>query len=87
MIIMPYYQRYTEFTLQMRLTLATLAEIRILTINRFITAESRHERLATMDAPPAVLAQCLTDCERILGTLAEIDQAILDIYIAHGRVN
>lgn len=87
MVTIPDYPRYTEFSLQMRLTLATLADVRLAAVDRFAAAQADYHRLAVCAAPRVEIALYRARCEEILWTIFQIDHAIFDIYALHGRLN
>lgn len=87
MIIIPDFMRYTEFTLEERLMLSYLAEARVNNVMKFLAAKSRQKQLALQQGDEAEMNACYARLNELLHIIGEIDQAVIDIYAEHGRLN
>lgn len=85
--IIPDYARYTYFTFPMRLVLAELAEKRILFVIRFKLTKRQYEEALEGDASVRQVDQYYQQMKNYLEVIAEIDQAVREIYFLHGRLN
>ncbi len=84
--IIPDYDRYTDFTLEERMMLADLAAARVTTVIKFMVAKGEYKR-ALATANHDEIDRYFVRFNALLEIIGEIDAAIRDIYVAHGRVN
>lgn len=85
--ITPYYIRYTYFTPAMRIVLAELAEKRNLYDLRFRLAKFAYEESFANEDSERQMDLHYKHMQDYLEVIAEIDQAIHEIYFLHGRLN
>ena len=85
--IIPYYLRYTEFSPLDRLMLEHLAAARLEFRDQYTLAKIAQGRLGLnpYDRKKALVIQ--QTCDMFREAIGQIDEAILCMYMAYGRVN
>jgi hypothetical protein len=87
MMIIPYYIRYTEFTLEDRLILEDYAWARASTVTSLNTVKQQRQQLAVSQVDPRLLDKYDAHVEHLQCRIDDIDEAIRAIYVEYGRVN
>ncbi len=85
-LILPYCT-YNFYTLDELMMLTALAQVRVQTVTSLLIAKAHYQRALAGQVDQAELDVYHARFKTLLDTIGEIDQALYEFAVIHGRVN